>query len=184
MYYFYLLFLFGINKCCCCCCFVFVVVGHPWFAEGSINIAPFYLPPFRIEATSFPGPFPRLASKRLQAEKGPGNEVGIAVGNQETDLKINNERCTQCPKLGQEKFPRSSARQRLYVIASSLCNQICSALLKVLNDFKAYAKRCIQLYTQHQEMRKQLFTKDLGSGTVFLPLLPICQAFLPLRTKC
>ena len=30
----------------------------------------------------------------------------------------------------------------------------------------------------------QFFTKDLGSGTVFLPLLPICQAFLRLRTKC
>ena len=28
------------------------------------------------------------------------------------------------------------------------------------------------------------FTKDLGSGTVFLPLLPICQAFLRLKTKC
>ena len=25
------------------------------------------------------------------------------------------------------------------------------------------------------------FTKDLGSGTVFLPLLPICQAFLRLK---
>ena len=30
----------------------------------------------------------------------------------------------------------------------------------------------------------QFFTKDPGSGTVFLPLLPICQAFLPLKTKC
>ena len=30
----------------------------------------------------------------------------------------------------------------------------------------------------------QFFTKDLWSETVFLPLLPICQAFLCLRTKC
>ena len=28
----------------------------------------------------------------------------------------------------------------------------------------------------------QFFTKDLG--TFFLPLLPICQAFLPLKSKC
>ena len=25
MYYFYLLFLFGINKCCCCCCWLVMV---------------------------------------------------------------------------------------------------------------------------------------------------------------
>ena len=30
----------------------------------------------------------------------------------------------------------------------------------------------------------QFFTKDPGSGTVFLPLLPVCQAFLLLKTKC
>ena len=30
----------------------------------------------------------------------------------------------------------------------------------------------------------QFFTKDPGSGTVFLPLLPICQAFLLSKTKC
>ena len=30
----------------------------------------------------------------------------------------------------------------------------------------------------------QFFTKDLGSGTVFLPLLPICQAFLCLTFLC
>ena len=30
----------------------------------------------------------------------------------------------------------------------------------------------------------QFFTKDPGSGIVFLPLLPICQAFLLLKTKC
>ena len=30
----------------------------------------------------------------------------------------------------------------------------------------------------------QFFTKDLGPGTLFLLQLPICQAFLPLRTKC
>ena len=28
------------------------------------------------------------------------------------------------------------------------------------------------------------FTKDLRSGTVLLPLLPICQAFLRLKAKC
>ena len=28
----------------------------------------------------------------------------------------------------------------------------------------------------------QFFTKDPGSGTVFLPLLPICLVFLPLKT--
>ena len=30
----------------------------------------------------------------------------------------------------------------------------------------------------------QFFTNDPGSGTVFLPLLPICQVFLLLKTKC
>ena len=30
----------------------------------------------------------------------------------------------------------------------------------------------------------QFFTKDPESGTVFLPLLPICQAFLLLKTMC
>ena len=67
-----------------------------------------------------------------------------------------------------------------YFVSRIMLNNYCRCLLTSVR-ITEHSLFCIPV-TQTSR-NSQFFTKDLGSGTVFLPLLPICQAFLRLRIK-